>query len=216
MSDMTMKRVLVALIAAIYMAAPALAKTAKDFFIEDSTKVFPLLSKSLRMDMLDYYVSGQSVELENAFGGKSQLLKATNQYVSVRLSDAHSVEIWVPDTVAKKSVVVVNYQYQVPASDGNIAVYNLVDMSENIKAFDAPDITDFISMPKNSDMNKQEVADKIDIPMISYDINPDTGEITASHNLDEFLSQEEYARIEKYMIKSIRYVWTGKKYKRVK
>ena len=105
-----MKRVLVALIAAIYMAAPALAKTAKDFFIEDSTKVFPLLSKSLRMDMLDYYVSGQSVELENAFGGKSQLLKATNQYVSVRLSDAHSVEIWVPDTVAKKSVVVVNYQ----------------------------------------------------------------------------------------------------------
>lgn len=216
MSDMTMKRILVALIAAIYMAAPALAKTAKDFFIEDSTKVFPLLSKSLRMDMLDYYVSGQSVELENAFGGKSQLQKATNQYVSVRLSDAHSVEIWVPDTVAKKSVVVVNYQYRVPASDGNIVVYNLVDMSENIKAFDAPDITDFISVPKNSDMNKQEVADKIDIPMISYDINPDTGEITASHNLNEFLSQEEYARIEKYMIKSIRYVWTGKKYKRVK
>ena len=216
MSDMTMKRVLVALIAAIYMAAPALAKTAKDFFIEDSTKVFPLLSKSLRMDMLDYYVSGQSVELENAFGGKSQLLKATNQYVSVQLSDAHSVEIWVPDTVAKKSVVVVNYQYRVPTSDGNIVVYNLVDMSENIKAFDAPDITDFISVPKNSDMNKQEVADKIDIPMISYDINPDTGEITASHNLNEFLSQEEYARIEKYMIKSIRYVWTGKKYKRVK
>ena len=216
MSDMTMKRVLVALIAAIYMAAPALAKTAKDFFIEDSTKVFPLLSKSLRMDMLDYYVSGQSVELENAFGGKSQLLKATNQYVSVRLSDAHSVEIWVPDTVAKKSVGVVNYQYRVPTSDGNIVVYNLVDMSENIKAFDAPDITDFISVPKNSDMNKQEVADKIDIPMISYDINPDTGEITASHNLNEFLSQEEYARIEKYMIKSIRYVWTGKKYKRVK
>ena len=211
-----MKRVLVALIAAIYMAAPALAKTAKVFFIEDSTKVFPLLSKSLRMDMLDYYVSGQSVELENAFGGKSQLLKATNQYVSVQLSDAHSVEIWVPDTVAKKSVVVVNYQYRVPTSDGNIVVYNLVDMSENIKAFDAPDITDFISVPKNSDMNKQEVADKIDIPMISYDINPDTGEITASHNLNEFLSQEEYARIEKYMIKSIRYVWTGKKYKRVK
>ena len=144
------------------------------------------------------------------------MLKATNQYVSVRLSDAHSVEIWVPDTVAKKSVVVVNYQYRVPASDGNIVVYNLVDMSENIKAFDAPDITDFISVPKNSDMNKQEVADKIDIPMISYDINPDTGEITASHNLNEFLSQEEYARIEKYMIKSIRYVWTGKKYKRVK
>ncbi|MGN0231259.1 MAG: DUF3256 family protein [Muribaculaceae bacterium] len=54
------------------------------------------------------------------------------------------------------------------------------------------------------------------MPLISYAINPDTGEITASQNLDEFLSQEEYTKIENYMIKSIRYVWTGKKYKRVK
>ena len=87
---MTMKRVLVALIAAIYMAAPALAKTAKDFFIEDSTKVFPLLSKSLRMDMLDYYVSGQSVELENAFGGKSFDVKNIDLYINDQKVDIPS------------------------------------------------------------------------------------------------------------------------------
>lgn len=209
-------RFILSAILVLAAAIPSFGRTAKDFFVSDTTAiVFPVLSQSSRLDMLDYYNVGASKETKNLLGGTSILLKATSQYLHLKMSDVSSVEVWIPDTVTPKTVYVVNRTYLTPTPDGNIDVYDS-NMQKLDKVFKMPEVKDFVRIPKGDKKKAKDVVSMVDMLFLSFTIDAESGMITATQNLDRFLVPEEYKALKPYLLKSIRYKWTGKKYKLMK
>lgn len=209
-------RFILSAILVLVAVMPSFGKTAREFFASDTTAIiFPMLSQSSRLDMLDYYNVGASKETENLLGGKSILLKATSQYLRLKMSDVSSLEVWIPDTVSAKTVYIVNRTYLTPTPDGVIDVYDS-DLQKLDKVFEMPEAKDFVCIPKKDKKKVKDVVDMVDMLFLSFEIDAETGMITATQNLDTFLVPEEYKALKPYLLKSIRYKWTGKRYKLMK
>ena len=70
------------------------AQTAiRDVFKQMPANVVPYLVENNRLDFIDFIDSDMKAEVTNAFGGKSEMLKLTDDYLSLRLSDATSMEM---------------------------------------------------------------------------------------------------------------------------
>lgn len=176
---------------------------AREFFKEDPAGIFDLIPKSQRLDMLDYFDSNMAKEVNNAFDGQSRLYAASADYLKVALSPAVTVELWVPEN---SSMIIANYTYQIPATDGNIKVYSPsgLPIKSNWKS---AGVADFIlkTNKKDSSLTKSEILALADFPVIYYTLNPETASITAHLNIKEQLSEEDYNKLAPYFKDTITY-----------
>ena len=72
------------------------AKTIRDLFASEPNNIFMLLSNRTRLDMLDYYDSGQKVAASNRLSGNdtsSQLIDVTENSISLQLTDATRIDM---------------------------------------------------------------------------------------------------------------------------
>ena len=69
------------------------ARTIADLFATEPGQVFPLLTRTKRLDMVDYYNSGQVVSVQNNLEGDSRLLELDSAYLKVQTSDSRVVEM---------------------------------------------------------------------------------------------------------------------------
>ena len=65
--------------------------TVRDLLKSMPDSIIPYLSENNRLDMIDFMESDMDAVVTNSLGGKSQLLKLTDQYASIKLSEASSV-----------------------------------------------------------------------------------------------------------------------------
>ena len=65
--------------------------TVRDMLKSMPDSLIPYLSENNRLDMIDFMESDMDAVVTNSLGGKSQLLKLTDQYASIKLSEASSV-----------------------------------------------------------------------------------------------------------------------------
>ena len=65
--------------------------TVRDLLKSMPDSLIPYLSENNRLDMIDFMESNMDAVVTNSLGGKSQLLKLTDQYASIKLSEASSV-----------------------------------------------------------------------------------------------------------------------------
>ena len=69
------------------------ARTIADLFGTEPGTIFPLLTGTNRLDMVDYYNSGQIVDMENNLMGESKLLELDSTYLKVKTSGSRVVEM---------------------------------------------------------------------------------------------------------------------------
>jgi ABC-type metal ion transport system substrate-binding protein len=62
------------------------ARTIGDLFVSEPGNIFPLLTRTNRLDMIDYYNSGQQVAVPNNLAGESRLLEMDSVYLKVQTS----------------------------------------------------------------------------------------------------------------------------------
>ena len=65
--------------------------TIRDLLKSMPDSVIPYITENNRLDMIDFMDSNMDAVVTNALGGKSQMLKLTDQYVSIQLSESSSV-----------------------------------------------------------------------------------------------------------------------------
>lgn len=65
--------------------------TIRDLLKSMPDSVIPYITDNNRLDMIDFIDSNMDAVVTNALGGKSQMLKLTDQYVSIQLSESSSV-----------------------------------------------------------------------------------------------------------------------------
>ena len=67
--------------------------TVRDLLKSMPDFVIPYLTENNRLDMIDFMESDMDAVVTNSLGGKSQLLKLTDQYASIKLSESSSVDM---------------------------------------------------------------------------------------------------------------------------
>lgn len=192
------------------------ARTISDFFASEPGNIFPLLTRTNRLDMVDYYYNGQQVALKNNMAGESELLELDSAYLKVRSSDSRTVEMLMRK-VGKDTVITVIETMMLPVPDSRLTQWNgHWQRFTSDKLFPMPSIDDFIVKKMSQELH-YDLQDAMVFPLIRLTF---TGEkhdtIEATHGLEQFLAPSEYKRFADYLKPSLSYRFNGLKIKSVK
>ena len=189
------------------------AKTIRDLFASEPNNIFMLLSNRTRLDMLDYYDSGQKVAASNRLSGNdtsSQLIDVTENSISLQLTDATRIDMLLYKQ-GNDSVVAVVRTALLPAPDSQIAFYDPNwNLLSKTKIFEEPALYDFI-VPGTDKDAVATINDIVKFPIISYEIaNADATTITAHLNLEQFLSADDLAKVKTHLRTTLTYSRKGR------
>jgi len=207
--------IIIVLMAALSPLA-AEARTLTDLFACEPGNIFPLLTSVNRLDMVDYYNSGQVVDVGNSLLGESRLLELDSAYLKVQTSPCRVVEMRMR-MVGKDTVLTVIETVKTPVPDSRLSQWNSHwQRYTSDRLFAMPAIDDFIvgKMPRDL---RADLQDAMIFPLIQLTFKGDHHDmIEATHNLDQFLSSGEYKRFAPYLKPSLSYRFNGLKIKPVK
>ena len=192
------------------------ARTIADFFASEPGNIFPLLTRTNRLDMVDYHKSGQTVAIANNLTGESRLLELDSTYIKVQTSGSKMVEMLMR-TAGKDTVITVIETVMTPVPDSRLSQWNSHwQRYISDRLFAMPAIDDFFVKKMPQEL-RADLQDAMIFPLIRLSF---TGEkhdtIEASHGLEQFLASNEYQRFAAYLKPSLKYRFNGLKIKPVK
>lgn len=198
------------------LPSTGLARTVADLFATEPGNIFPLLTRTNRLDMVDYYNSGQMVAVPNNLAGETRLLELDSAYLKVQTSNSRVVEMCMRK-VGKDTVITVIETVMTPVPDSYLSQWNVHwQRYTSDKLFKMPTIDDFIVKKMPSEL-RADLQDVMIFPLVQLTFtgeNRDT--IEATHGLEQFLVPSEYKRFATYLIPTLRYRFNGLKIKPVK
>ena len=192
------------------------ARTVADLFATEPGNIFPLLTRTNRLDMVDYYHSGQLVAIQNNLTGESRLLELDSAYLKVQTSGSRVVEMLMRQ-VGKDTVITVIETVMTPVPDSRLTQWNVHwQRYVSDKLFSMPSIDDFLVKKMSRELRADLQAAMI-FPLIQLTFKGGNHDIIeATHGLDRFLAPEEYKRFAEYFKPSLSYRFNGLKIKPVK
>ena len=131
------------------------ARTVADLFATEPGNIFPLLTRTNRLDMVDYYHSGQVVDIPNNLAGESRLLELDSAYLKVQASGSRVVEMLMRQ-VGKDTVITVIETVMTPVPDSRLTQWN-VHWQRYIsnKLFSMPSIDDFLVKKMSGELREK-------------------------------------------------------------
>lgn len=192
------------------------ARTVADLFATEPGNIFPLLTRTNRLDMVDYYYSGQLVPIQNNLTGESRLLELDSAYLKVQTSGSRVVEMLMRQ-VGKDTVITVIETVMTPVPDSRLTQWNVHwQRYVSDKLFSMPSIDDFLVKKMSRELRADLQAAMI-FPLIQLTFKGENHDIIeATHGLDRFLAPEEYKRFAEYFKPSLSYRFNSLKIKPVK
>jgi len=172
-----------------------------------------LLTRTNRLDMVDYYNNGQVVDIANNMGGDSRMLEMDSAYLKVQTSPSRVVEMRMMTTKRDTAIAVIE-TVMTPVPDSRITFWNAQWQQGKIKQM--PTIDEFISRSMPADL-RADLRDAMIFPLIEMRFTGDKHDILeVRHGIKEFLAPSEYQRFEQYLKPSLQYRIQGLKFKPVK
>ncbi len=178
-------------------------------FTDAPDRIIPLLNRSTRLDMLDYFNSGSQHASKNAMNGQSKITELTPGHLVVSLTPASSCEIAVIPAGNDTLIAMVN-TVDTPAPDSKLKIYTS-DWSQDItdKVFTAPELTDWLT--DEGRKNIGEIETMIPFMLSSGSFSEDGLTYRLTNNISQFLTPEVYNPISSYFKPALTYKWNGKR-----
>ena len=204
------------LLSVVLCPLTGVGRTVADLFATEPGTLFPLLTRTNRLDMVDYYLNGQMVAVPNNLAGESRLLELDSTYLKVQTSGSRVVEMLMR-TVGKDTVVTVIETVATPVPDSRLTQWNSHwQRYTSDKIFKMPSIDDFMVKKMPAEL-RADLQDAMIFPLIQLAFKGERHDtIEATHGLDRFLVSSEYKRFEPYFKPSISYNFNGLKIRPVK
>lgn len=195
--------------------------TARQVFADLPISVLDLLSRSTRLDMLDYYDVDSLWQATNSLGGPSVLERVTPDYLSVRLTPVSTLQVCIlpRDEKADKPVVMTLYtigeRQEAPDTEINFFDSDLQPV-DGSRYFKMPELKDFFDLPKGAPVKMKELEQAVSFPTVSYVAIPgEPYRIVGRLTVESCLSQESKELIAPYLRKGLEWSWNGKKFRPV-
>jgi hypothetical protein len=195
--------------------------TARALFMDISEQNMPMLTHAVRMDMLDYYDAGLKDKwVSNTFDGSSQIILLTDDYLKAEITEVSTLELKILPLGKGKRMAAEVYTLRKKGIAGDSGIRFRNDkrryVNDDSYFLRAPQLKDFILIPKGSEVNAKEIEAVIPFLAVVYELNPDNTSLAASISLEDYLSKEDYTFVKPYIVPTLHYEWTGSKYKLIK
>ncbi|MGM9869674.1 MAG: DUF3256 family protein [Sodaliphilus sp.] len=198
--------------------AMAQAESVRHFFISEPGNVFVLIPQGVRAAMITMAEEGQKIASKNTDNGTVQIDSLSESFISVHCSDAKQVEIKMLTKEKADTVLAVVETMRLPAMDSKISFYNTrwlpVAPNKCIKG-EMPDMRHFIK-PGTPAHIVEMIERTIPFPLIWLTFGQADGKLVAMHQLQTFLSKEDFNKIAPYLLDAISYDIINTKLKRSK
>lgn len=189
-------------------------RTVRDFFASEPDNIFLLVPHTARLDLLDYYDSGQRVEMSNRLGNGTQLIEVDSTYLRISTSKSRTVELLMLPYTRHDTILAVIETVFTPVPDSRLRFFNSnwVELQSIQPLRPMPTLADLF-LPTASKAKRKELLDKLPFTQIEMTF---TGQqhntLAVRHHLQDFLSKEDYALFTPWLKKEITYS-VGKKFK---
>ncbi len=90
--------ILLCLALLVWSLAAAAQSTMREAFQQAPQSLMPYLTENDRLDLIDFLDSGMKAEVTNQLGGKSELLRLTDRFLSLKLSQGLSMKMLLLDS----------------------------------------------------------------------------------------------------------------------
>ena len=206
-----MKRLLIILICGITLFF-ADSRTIRDFFASEPDDIFMLVPHTARLDMLDYYDSGQKVEMSNKLGTGTKLDSLDNNYIKLHTSESRTVELLMLQYSQRDTIIAVIETVFTPVPDSRLRFFNSnwVELSSIRPMKKMPTLDDFFLSTADK-AKRSELLEKLPFSMLEMTFTSHNT-LVVRHNLDKFLSKQEFAQFKPYLREKLTYNINGAKF----
>lgn len=181
--------------------------TATNAFINAPASIIPLLQRSTRLDMVDYFNSGSTTTSTNLLNGKSKITSLSDESITVSLSEASSLQMAILP-MKTDSIIMVIETVAMPAHDSVVKFYNRQWTPIEETLFSPPTLNDWLT--KEGSKQKEHVANKIKFIAAGCVYNPDSKTLTITNNTLETIDKEDYNKFSQLFQPSLTYTWNGR------
>lgn len=198
--------------------APFLCGSAREVFEHLQTPALEILSRSTRLDMLDYYEADSIYYARNLMEGKSNLDTVAPGYLRLHPTAVSTFEI---KLLPMRGDTLIMTLYTVGAGsqapDTEISFYNRALTSlPSHNYFPLPALIDFLDLKKKDAPDLKQVEEIVPFPTMEFNASADSNDITGRLTAGLYLSMEDRERLLPLMRDEVVFVWTGSKYKQKK
>lgn len=213
-----MRKTLIALISIFAISTMLMAQNkdikatnAKTYFASAPPTVFPSMSESNRLDMIDYYEAGYNRATVGELGDSCRVTHIDSLSISIDVSPVLKYQLALP----ADNVVMLITTHAIPQPDSEVAFYdtewNRLPLG---KYFTSPTLTDWLT--EQGHKNRKDVENIVPFLIVSYDYDAANGVLTLTNNLKDYFVGKDWEVLSPYMHEKLQYRWNGKNFKKIK
>ena len=207
------KRTLTILIAGMMAVGAAQAEDLRTLFINMPDTIMPVLTKSERMDFLDYLDSGMKARVRNKLGGESEMTELSDRSLTVSTSQSGRIEMVLFPRKKGVNLICIIKTVTARYDDSRLAFYD-----ENWMPIDAGDL---IELPQFDDYLTKEALASDSLEVLKRQSMLRLQSVSSTENGLEFqytsldyIGQDADKFRSWFKKEPVRYVWNGKRFKR--
>lgn len=193
----------------------AKAQDMERIFAEMPDSIVPVMTKNNRLDCIDFYKSKMKSNVENIYGGKSELLALGNDYLFIMPTQKSAVAMKRLATSSGDTIIVVVSTYLSPAKESDVVFYSgKWERLSAQKLISPPEKGDFYSKSDTCDAARLSYARAAGEDAFVYaELSENEPVISYGLSLESLMPEDE-AKVTPYLSSKIVYKWNGKAFER--
>lgn len=197
--------------------SPALTDTvtASDAFVAMPAQTLDLLTRSMRLDMLEYWKIDSIADIANTMEGFSHLCRpVTDDWLKVQVTPVTTLTIrMLPTRKGRIAATVYTIGDSLQAADSEIRFYD-AEMNElkRDRFIRTPSSEDFFDFKGVDHKLRKELLSLVPFPTVEYTLSPDGTDLKARLTVGKYMGREDLEKITPYLRRDRVYHWTGSKY----
>lgn len=203
--------ILAFLCVALHMPALAQGLSASKCLAEAPDAVMPLIDKNTRLDMIDYFMAGQSKPSANKLKGACSILEMNDTSAIIMLTDSIRCQIFVLNPDAQAPIIGIITTYSRPLPDSSVAFYN-TRWQKMPGVIAMPDLSAWLT-PEGA-RNRAKVEEEIPFILASYVFDAPSQTIVATNNTGSYFTSSDTPPSLEWLRPEIAYRWDGKRFKK--
>lgn len=212
-----MMKKLSAIIGLVFVCLASLqAQQAKTCFINMPDSLSPVLTSVNRADFIDFLESKMKAEVANSFGGKSEMIELSPDYISVQMTPQSTWQMKLLSVNDSTKIICTVSTVCAPACDSHINFYTTdwKSLSASTYLSGLPALGDFIAeAPDSVDIYEyQEARRQADLLLMKADLSSKDSVLAFTFTTPDYMNKETAEKLKPFIRRPITFIWKEGKF----
>lgn len=201
--------IILCMLPAIFARGVVPGVSAEKCFTEAPGDVLPLLDRSSRLDMLDYYHAGSTKTTVNTAEGGSFITHESDYSIKYQIADGLTGQIFVLNPMDKCPLIGIIETIALPVADSNVKFYNC--RWEPVDVFTEPSLNRWFDSSDGEAFKRLE--EELPFMLATMEYDPSEAEIVITNTTSGYYTPDDSPEELKCLRDKLVMRWSGKKFK---